>query len=293
VSQAAELPRIGERLGGRYRLDAIVARGGVGVVFRAQDLDTERIVAVKVLPLSIDRGNKRERFLREARHAATVGHPHVVKVFDAGFFGDDRPYLVMELLDGASLHHRIQTVGPLKITDVCTVGQQLLSACEAMHAKEIVHRDIKPGNVFLIRALGVTVKLIDLGMSKRLADDLDGNITEPGRVIGTPSYMAPEVLLGNPATPAADIYGVGATLFEALVGVPIVKRSRRVEETFSAVLKRDNLPPSQLRPKIPPYVDALVVKALHRDPADRWADAAAMKAACDEALNSAVRDGIP
>jgi len=286
-----ELPDVGTRLSGRYRLDGVLARGGVGVIYQGFDLDTSREVAVKVLPRSIDRGTKRERFLREAKVAAKVGHPHIVKVYDFGFYGDSRPFLIMELLHGASLHRRIQSVGPLSIPDACSMGSQILSACEAVHEEGLVHRDIKPGNVFLMKALGITAKLIDFGMSKSVVEDVDP-ITEPGRILGTPSYMAPELLVGRNADARTDLYGVGATLFEALLGRPIVKPHKRVEQTFADVLRRENLAPSTLRPKIPPYVDEIICRALEREPDDRFETAGEMKRACDAALNDSVKAGL-
>ncbi|MBX3246445.1 MAG: serine/threonine protein kinase [Myxococcales bacterium] len=284
----SELPPVGARLGGRYRLDGLLARGGVGVVYVGRDVDTDRPVAVKVLPRSLDHGSKRERFLREARLAASVGHPHVVKVLDAGFYDETRPFLVMELLDGVSLHRRIHTLGVLKVADACSLASQLCAAAEAVHATGIVHRDLKPANVILIRALGITAKLIDFGMSKSF-QDVD-QITEPGRVMGTPSYLAPEVLLGKPADPRSDVYGIGATLYEALVGVPWVQSHRRIEHTLQAVLTKVPAPPSLLRPKIPAYVDELVLRACARAPEERYENCLEMKRACDEALNRAVKD---
>ncbi len=283
-----DLPPIGTVLGGRFRLDALLARGGVGVVFRSTDVEIGRPVAVKLLPQALDQGSKRERFLREARLAATVGHPHVVKIYDAGFYEDARPFLVMELLDGATLHQRIQDVGPLNMADASSMASQLCSAAAAVHEAQIVHRDMKPANVFLLRALGVTVKLIDFGMSRSLEEQ---PITAPGKVIGTPSYMAPEQLLGKPIDPRCDVYGVGCTLWEALTGLPYIKVRKRVEQTLTAVLKRKPEAPSKIRPKIPPYLDALVVRALARDPDERFQSCMEMKRACDAAMNAAVKEG--
>ena len=284
--QDEDIPPIGTRLLNRYRLDEELARGGVGVIFRALDLDLDRDVALKILPLSLDAGTKRERFLREAKIAATIGHPHVVKLHDFGFYDDPRrqrrPFLVMELLEGASLASQLRRQGPLGIADSCALASQLCSALTALHSKGIVHRDVKPGNVFLLDALGVTMKLIDFGMSKSFLDDTDA-ITEAGRVIGTPSYMAPEQLLGGAPDPRWDVYGVGLVMWEALVGVPYVKPQKTIEKTFRVVLEREREPPSRLRGKIPDYLDALVVRAIAADPAERYADCAQMKKACDDA----------
>lgn len=253
------------------------------MVYRGHDLDLDRIVAIKILPLSLDQGSKRERFLREARVAASIGHPHVVKVFDAGFFDEERPFLVMELLKGMSLHRWLHEMGPLAIEDACVLGSQMCSALDAMHRSGIVHRDLKPGNVFLLEGLGVTCKLIDFGMSKSFVDERK-QITEKGRVIGTPSYMAPEQLLGAKPGPRADVYGVGCVLYETLVGKPYVKRHKRIEKTFQEVLQRKPAPPSADRPSIPAAVDTLVLHAVAREPEERFASCADLKRACDEAL---------
>lgn len=295
VLEEQDIPPVGTRLLKRYRLDEELARGGVGVVFRARDLDLDREVAVKILPLSLDKGTKRERFLREAKIAATIGHPHVVKLHDFGFYSDarstsqGRPFLVMELLDGASLAGRIRRIGPLTIGDSVSLASQLCSALTALHAKGIVHRDVKPGNVYLLKALGVTIKLIDFGMSKSFLDDSDA-ITEAGRVIGTPSYMAPEQLLGEAPDPRWDVYGVGLVMWEALVGVPYVKSQKRIEKTFRAVLERQPEAPSRLRGKIPPHLDEVVMRASSADPKNRYADCAEMKKACDDALNRLMKE---
>jgi eukaryotic-like serine/threonine-protein kinase len=159
-----------------------------------------------------------------------------------------------------------------------------------VHESGIVHRDIKPANVLVMRALGITVKLIDFGMSKSLVDD--NQLTEPGRVMGTPSYLSPEVLLGKPADARSDIYGIGATVYEALTGVAWVKSHRRIEQTLQAVLTKQPEPPSALRPKVPDYVDAMILRACARDPDQRFASAAELKRAADDAMNRAVRDEI-
>lgn len=285
---ANDLPPPGSVLADRYRMDAMLARGGVGVIYRGTDLQLDRPVALKLLPVALDKGSKRERFLREARLAATVNHPHVVKIYDAGFFDDDRPFLAMELLDGASLHQRIQRVGPLGVGETCSMASQLLGAAHAVHESDIVHRDMKPANVFLLRALGVTVKLIDFGMSRSMQEQ---TITEPGRVIGTPGYMAPEQLLGRPTDPRTDVYGVGCTMWEALTGMPYITPHKRIEKTLAAVLERKPEPPSVRRPRVPEYVDAIVLQALARDPADRFQTSLDMKRACDDALMRAEKEG--
>lgn len=295
VLEEQEIPPIGTRLLKRYRLDEELDRGGVGVIFRAHDLDLGREVAVKILPLSLDKGSKRERFLREAKIAASIGHPHVVKLHDFGFYSDPRstsqgrPFLVMELLDGDSLAGHIRRLGPLRMADACSLASQVCSALIALHDKGIVHRDVKPGNVYLLKALGITIKLIDFGMSKSFLDDTDA-ITEAGRVIGTPSYMAPEQLLGGAPDPRWDVYGVGLVMWESLLGRPYVKSQKRIEQTFQAVLQRKAEAPSVMRAKIPPYLDELVMRACAADPNARFADCVEMKRACDAALQQLTKE---
>ena len=276
---AEDLPVAGTQLTERYRIDWRIARGGVGVVYRATDLEHDCPVAVKVLPRTVDRGNMRERFLREARLAAQVHHQFIVQLLDFGFYEDDRPFLVMELVDGQSLHRRLTEDGPMPIMDACTMAGQILSACTEVHRSELVHRDIKPANILILEGPQVFSKLIDFGMSKSVTDAADA-ITEPGKVLGTPSYMAPEQLIGQPIDARTDIYGVGACLYEALVGSPIVADCKDVRKVFDAVLKRENVPPSSLRPAIPSEVDAIVVRALDADPSNRYATAVDMMKAC-------------
>ncbi|MEM1416725.1 MAG: serine/threonine-protein kinase [Myxococcota bacterium] len=286
--ESTELPEYGERLGDRYRIDAEVARGGVGVVFRARDLHLQRTVAVKVLPRRVDRGAKRERFLREARNAAKVGHPRVVTIFDAGFFRESRPYLVMELLDGTSLHRRVQTLGPLEPAEACTMAAQVAGAAHALHGLGMLHRDLKPGNVFLLRSDALDAKIIDFGMSKRL-DGLDTTITEPGRVIGTPSYMAPEQLLGRELDARADVYGIGQTLYESLVGRPMITRYREIDRIFDAILTEPVRAPSEYRRDVPSYVDAICLCACAKEPSQRFTTALELRTACEAAAARAAR----
>ena len=277
-----ELPQYGERLADRYRIDAEMARGGVGVVFRAMDLAENRPVAVKVLPASLDRGSKRARFLREVRHASEVTHPHLVRVTDAGFFAERRPFLVMELLEGRSLHAQVRNVGPLSPSTACVVAAQAACAVAALHDAGLLHRDVKPANVFLLRSERMHAKLIDLGMSKRVGGS-DPSVTAPGRVIGTPSYMAPEVLRGLNLGPAVDIFGIGQTLYESVTGTPMIAPRKDVAATFEAVLEEPVRVPSTRRPGVPEAVDAVVRKACAKEPAKRYASALALMDACEEA----------
>lgn len=209
-------PGTAELLGdGRYRLGPILGAGGMGLVRRATDEVLHREVAIKLLAdnLAAD-PDARARFLREARAAARVSDPHVVAVHDVGE-QDGRPYLVMELVDGASLADQLARLGPLDPDEVVGVAAQALAGLAAAHAAGLLHRDVKPGN--LLRGQDGRVRVADFGVAE--AADTPG-LTRTGFVLGTRSYLAPERRRGAPASPATDLYALGATLAELLTGTP-------------------------------------------------------------------------
>jgi len=284
------LPSIGEQIQKRYRLDALLAYGGMGVVYRAQDMTLDRPVAVKVLPRSLDEGVVRQRFLREARLAASIRHRHVVDIFDAGFLAEDQPFLVMELLHGEPLHEKIGRNGAMKAYRAGVMCSQLLRGVGAVHAAGIIHRDLKPSNVFLVWGPELFIKLIDFGVSKSMDADLT-QITEPGLAVGTPSYMAPEQVLGKGADERTDVYAVGATLFESLTGKPLVKPDKHVGRVFDAILDLEPPLPSSLREDRLNILDDITLKALARDPEARYGSCAEMQAAIEARLESLVPRG--
>ncbi|MCZ7680627.1 MAG: serine/threonine protein kinase [Sandaracinaceae bacterium] len=188
-----EDPILGRLLDGRYQVEALVGRGGMGAVYRAMNLRIEKPVAIKVLsgdgaPVAVS------RFMREARAAARVVHENVVGIYDVGALPDETPFLVMELLEGESLEERLLHAGALDLAEAVGIATQILSGLEAVHASGAIHRDVKPANVFLARTLdGETAKLLDFGLSKTVEDS---RLTRPGEVVGTPSYLAPEQARG-------------------------------------------------------------------------------------------------
>jgi eukaryotic-like serine/threonine-protein kinase len=198
---------------GRYVLGGQLGAGGMGIVRRARDRHLDRDVAVKLLAdnLAAD-PEARERFLRESRAAARIGHPNVVAVHDVG---EDlgRPYFVMELIEGPSLAEVLRERGPLDAQQVARIAEDALAGLAKAHASGLVHRDVKPGNL-LLGPDGV-VKVTDLGVVG--ADDETG-LTRTGFVVGTRSYLAPELRTGAPATPRSDLFALGATLVELLTG---------------------------------------------------------------------------
>jgi serine/threonine-protein kinase len=248
--RAAELPRFG-----RFRALAELGAGAMGTVFRAQDDVLGRSVAIKAL--SSKDASIKERFLREARAIGAVLHPNILAVYDAGSDADT-PYLVMELAAGGSLRDRLK-LGPLPVETTRELGIQIARALAAAHAANIVHRDVKPANI--LNANDVW-KLADFGIA-RLPDS---TLTVEGQFLGSPSYAAPESLRAGEFSPASDIYGLGATLYEALVGTP--PHGDHDMRSVIRKLEADPPPLSTHRP-LPASLEAAIMATLARDPARR------------------------
>jgi len=258
----------GRRLGGRYRVGELLASGGMGEVWAAHDLLLDRPVAVKVLggALAGD-GRAAERLRREARAAGRLEHPSIARVLDLGEH-DGRPYLVMELLEGESLATRIDRAGPMPPEEAARVVAAVADALEAAHAAGVVHRDVKPGNVFLTSA--GEVKVLDFGIAWCAHDAA----LTTGELLGTAAYLAPERVLGHRATPAADIYALGVVLFELLAGHRPFDADSEVELAMAHV----NANPPSLReaaPSAPPFLIAAACQAMAKDPSGRPPSAAA------------------
>ncbi len=272
--------RVGEVLAGKYRLEEELGRGGMGAVYRAFHVGVHRTFAVKVLNVELaERKAIAERFLREAQAAGRIGHPAILEVFDVGEDQNGRPFMVMELLEGESLAEHVAR-GPLDVDTACWIAEKLLDALEAAHGAGVIHRDVKPQNVFLVgRSKGPrVVKLLDFGIAKFLEGD-GASITRSGEIIGSPLYMAPEQALGETAIDArADVWSVGAVLFQMLTG-------RAAHEATSAVgvlariLTERAPPPSSRRADLPPALDTIVLKALSIPREERYASAKEMREA--------------
>jgi serine/threonine-protein kinase len=252
-------------IAGRYRLGALLGAGGMARVVAAHDLRLDRPVAIKLAPASgIDRAG-RERFVREARSSAGFSHPNAVAVFDAGE-GDGFLYLVMELVDGQSLAARLAEHGPLDVDEALPITAGVLAALGAAHTAGIVHRDVKPGNILLGRK--GAVKLADFGIAKRLGD-LSADLTGSGQFVGTPKYLSPEQVAGEPVSRATDLYAVGVVLFEMLAGRPPFDGDTAIA---TAIAHRDAAIPDlrHIRPDVPGHVAAAVTRAMAKDPANRF-----------------------
>jgi serine/threonine-protein kinase len=259
----------GRRLGGRYRVGALLAAGGMGEVWAARDLLLDRAVAVKVLggALAGD-GRAAERLRREARAAGRLEHPNIARVLDLGE-QDGRPYLVMELLEGESLAARLDRAGPMAPAEAVRVVAAVADALEAAHRAGVVHRDVKPGNVFL--TADGEVKVLDFGIASAAGE---ASLTT-GDLLGTAAYLAPERVLGHRATPAADVYSLGVVLYELLAG-------RRPYEATSDIalamahVTADAPPLDRVAPAAPPALVAACAQAMAKDPSARPPSAAAL-----------------
>jgi eukaryotic-like serine/threonine-protein kinase len=261
----------GRRLGGRYRLEALLATGGMGEVWAARDLLLGRAVAVKVLggALAGD-GRAAERLRREARAAARLEHPGIARVLDLGEH-DGRPYLVMELLEGESLDARIGRAGPMAPAEAARIVAAVADALEAAHQAGVVHRDVKPGNVFLTTA--GEVKVLDFGIASAAGEAA----LTTGDLIGTAAYLAPERALGHRATAAADVYALGVVLYELLAGRRPFEAGSDIELAMAHV--NAHPPPLGLvAPATPPSLVAACGQAMAKDPASRPQSAATFAA---------------
>jgi serine/threonine-protein kinase len=268
-------------LSGRYELGRAVGNGGMGEVYEAYDQKLSRRVAVKCLKPGFT-GNHHERFVREVRHAAAFIHPNVVTVFDVG---DDEgsPYFVMELVDGRTLAAELKARGRLPVHDAVRVADSVLAGLAAAHARDLVHRDVKPANVLL--GSDGSVKLADFGIAKAVHDAASG-LTAANDIIGTPSYLSPEQANGDPTGPQTDLYAVGILLYEMLAGAPPFRGDTPMA---TAIAHRDApVPPlTEQRPDVPNRLVRVVERALEKDPARRFRDAESMRAALAEAVPAA------
>ena len=279
---AKEAVLAAETMVGPYRIVAFLARGGTGEVYRATDVRLRRDVALKVLtPEARGDGDSQrvERFVREARLTASLDHPNIVRLYDVGLF-DGRPYFVAELLDGETLRARIGR-GTLTIEEVLRIGTDVARGLVAAHAAGSVHRDLKPENIFLTRQ-GAT-KILDFGIAKLAIDDAarDGLSTLTGVVLGTAGYLAPEQIRGAEVDGRADLFALGAILFEMLTGRRAFAREHTVD-TLHAILH--DAPPDALeeRRDVPPALAAVVRRLLEKAPDARFQSAGDLVSALEE-----------
>jgi len=283
---------LGTLIGGRYRLDAEIGRGGMSTVYRAFDTVLERPVAIKLMHREIAADSDQlERFRREARSVAQLNHPHVVTVIDAGEepspdgehperadAGVGAPYIVLEYIEGETLKDVIRREGPLPIPQAIAYAIEIARALGAAHERQIVHRDVKPQNVLISDEGGA--KITDFGIARTMTEE---GLTMAGRVLGTTDYVSPEQALGHPVTGQSDLYALGVVLYEMLTGqVPF-----RAESPVAVAMKhvREDIPDVQrLRPELSAATAAVVDRAVAKDLARRYPDAASMQADLEDVL---------
>lgn len=267
----------GDRLG-RYTLGRLIARGGMGEVWRARQDGLEREVAVKILRADVQTERARALFEREAENLARLKSPHTVRILDVGVGDDGAPYLVTELLEGEDLWTRILRAGPLDWRAAVDIVDQVLAALAEAHALNLVHRDIKPANVFLQAVPGAAqvVRVLDFGISKLIDPTVDADDTLLPGLKGSPRYMAPEQIDGRRASKAIDVYAVGALLYCMLLGEPPFKGELIV--VLRSQLKKQPTPLTERGVTLPPALDALVMRCLSKDPAVRPASIETLRA---------------
>lgn len=250
---------------GPYNVLEQLGRGGMGVVFRAEDVQLQRSVALKVLrPHAAAAPGAVQRFLAEARAAASFKHDHVVTIYQVGE-EDGVPYLAMELLEGESLEEALTRESRMSPGDVCRVGIETASALAAAHAQRMVHRDIKPANLWLEKP-SRRVKVLDFGLARAFTSEL--NLTGQGTIVGTPAYMAPEQARGETVDGRTDLFSLGVVLYRCLTGTNPF-RGRDAISTLVAVTAESPVPPSEIRPEVPQRLSDFVMHLLAKNPVDR------------------------
>ncbi|HEY6033773.1 MAG TPA: serine/threonine-protein kinase, partial [Kofleriaceae bacterium] len=257
------IPQVGDTIG-NYAIVEQLGEGGMGTVFRVTHTSLERHYAMKILRTTVIERDPAatQQFLREARLAARIRHPHIVDVFDFGYLADGRPYLVMELLAGESLAHLVDR-GPVPAADVVALARQLASALAAAHDVGVIHADVTPANALVANH---AVKLVDFGLARLRADQ--GELSEDF-VLGTPAYISPEQLRGMPATEYSDQYGLGAVLFHLINGMqPYYNENLRA---MCLMHLNDPIPPvvSPLGP-LPAKLGEIVTRCLQKSPQARF-----------------------
>jgi len=278
---------IGTLISGRYRLEAMIGRGGMSSVYRAFDTVLERPVAIKLMHREIAADSDQlERFRREARSVAQLNHPHVVKVIDAGEepstedpqLGNGTPYIVLEYVAGDTLKELIRRDGPLDISQALAYSVEIARALGAAHEHQIVHRDVKPQNILIDPEGGA--KITDFGIARSLTEE---GLTMAGRVLGTTDYVSPEQALGEPVTPQSDLYSLGVVLYEMLTGTVPFRGDSPVAVAMKHV--REEIPDVQrLRPHVSAATASVIERAVAKDLNRRYRDAAAMAADLEEVL---------
>ncbi|MFE7651148.1 Stk1 family PASTA domain-containing Ser/Thr kinase, partial [Streptomyces phaeoluteigriseus] len=276
-------------IAGRYRVDELIGHGGMAKVYRGYDLTLGREIAIKILDPELARDTSfRTRFRLEAQAASRMSHPSIVRVYDAGDpstsdpSSDEPPYIVMELVKGTLLK-KIIAEGPVPVADAVRYVDGILEALDYSHRAGVVHRDIKPGNV-MVTDKG-QVKVMDFGIARAVSDS-SSTVAETTQIIGTAAYFSPEQAKGEPVDARADLYSTGVVLYELLTGRQPFRGESPVAVAYQHVSETP-IPPSEVNEESPAALDPIVLRALAKDPYQRFPDAAHFRAALDSAVTGA------
>ncbi len=257
------------RIFGHYCLYQRLGEGAMGVVFEAEDMRTRKRVALKLMkPELANNPTARQRFLREAQAASAIHHPHVVAIHEVGELSEI-PFIAMEYLVGESLRNRINRGGAIPWREACRIAADVADGLAAAHRQGLVHRDVKPANIWLQHP-GRRVKLLDFGLVRSLHQDVE--LTRDGIAVGTPAYMSPEQIRSQRVDGRSDLFSLGVVLYECLTGKKPFGGDQ-VLTVIAQVLTHDPVPPRQLNPQVPEAVSKLVMQLLAKDPAQRPASA--------------------
>jgi serine/threonine protein kinase len=275
----------GEVVAGKYRIERVLGRGGMGVVLAARHIHLEERVAIKLMLAEASVSPEAvARFVREARAAARLESAHVAKVSDVGTLNDGRPYMVMEYLDGQDLSQVLASAGPLPVQDAIDYVLQAAEAIAEAHSLGIIHRDLKPSNLFLTRRRDRTplVKVLDFGISKvRSSSPTENAMTRTSAMMGSPLYMSPEQMTSvRDVDGRSDIWALGVILFELLTGSPPFLGDT-LPQVCGLVLQAADPPASSLRGGLPPELDAFIHRCLAKNPSDRFQNVAELAVALE------------
>lgn len=286
---------VGTTLDGKYLVRSVLGAGGMGTVYAGENIRLGRPVAIKVLVRNSMLPQAEKRFLKEARATGSISHPHICQIYDFGTTNGS-PYIVMEKLVGETLSTRIARERTLPIAEACTMIADVADGLAAAHEQNILHRDVKPDNVFLAKiADEIVVKLVDFGIAKNIRrSGTMETLTQVGTIVGTPDYMAPEQATGSRDLDArVDVYACGVMLYEMLTGRrPFAADS--TDEILRLVLKSVPAPPRVHREEIPPDLERVVVVAMRKNRNDRFASARDLSTALrDIARSGSTISAIP
>jgi serine/threonine protein kinase len=287
--------RPGDVVLGKYHVERMLGRGGMGVVMAARNIDLDALFAIKLLTCeALDDADAGDRFWSEARRAARLQSEHAIRILDVGCLDSGAPYMIMEHLTGSNLKQLVRSSGPLPVEQAVTYVLQACDAISEAHSLGIIHRDLKPSNMFLTRRRDGSpcVKVLDFGISKQQTPN-DPELTKSGVILGSPFYMPPEQMAHSKNADArSDVWSMGTVLFE-LVTAKLPFRGTSMAEIVAHVLQAELTPPSQVQPGLPAALDAVVVRCLQKNPDDRYQSIDELAAALRQLLATSATVAAP